>query len=281
MCKDGDHHCSNCDATLDSGKQSEYKIIDYMYYKDKGTVENKRTILCLRCLADPMTAEFVKMVEGLAELPKYAPKHKREPGPNEVCCLKCGKLIKPFTPHVSLTIMWDVNYEKITVKDNVICKDCYSRDKRTRAVWTFLAKLGKNPTFAPTVTCASADKCGTFEAGNNMFSCKHISVKDTTVTEGRGKNKVSYVGHRLACGRHHPKTYRLLSKGDHIKKITPLAANQAAQTLGLDKMFKQVKTVFKNMDKNAKNCKDPIARMQMECQNKLLKLMMGPIGLKL
>lgn len=286
MCKEGEHFCSNCGSEVDSGKTGEYKVLDFGINLKKGQIKTyERSVLCKRCLGDPLIKDCLKMLDAVKRMKPLEAVKKQERGEGELGCSRCGKLITPDTPHVALSIAWDVDYHSLDDKQHVMCKECYSRDGKTRAIWKFLAKCGKNPTFAPRLQCGSAHRCATYEPGNNMFGCKNITVKDFTRTEGRGIKKVRIAEHRLACAKCHPRQFRLLARGDHVKigsgQWTMSTPGKPGKPTQLDNTVKKLGKVVKRMMGNLKSIKDPAMRSIAKNQIDLLRISLGPLGLKL
>ena len=206
MCESGDHWCSNCSSKVDSGKTGEYKVLDFLLNLKAGTMEShERTVICKRCLENPTIKEFLTFVEELEKMPPPPEVKKEERADGETGCYRCGKLLTPEVQTVALSIAWDVSYRSLTHFNCVMCKNCYNYDAKTRAVWQFLAKLGKNPTFQPRVTCASSVKCATYQKGNHLFGCINI-----TVTRNDDMEEV------MTCAKMHPRQYKFPYKGRHL-----------------------------------------------------------------
>jgi len=189
-----------------------------------------------------------------------------------------------------------VNYEKIDKKKHVLCKECYSRDKKTQMVWKFLAKLGKNPRFLPRFRCASSYRCATHEKGPPGFDCRHIDVMPYTgkVKEGKHKGKV-YDGYKVYCGRAHPGQWDMPAEKRLRKQIFPSSGPNALAGIPSltappntnippqipQMLIEMRKTVAHNIEKMqlaARLAKDPGLKAFLEAQVDMYKGLTGMIG---
>ena len=290
---------------MDSGKTGEYKVLDFAINLKKGQIRTaKRSIICKRCLEDPLMKECLAMLDEVQKLPKPpAPDTKVPPTDGAICCNHCGKVITEEVPHVALTVCWDVNYESLVNEQHAMCKECYSRDRKTQMVWKFLAKLGKNPPFLPRVQCASSYRCATFEAApkGSGFECKHINVMAATLTDKKKKDTV-YDAYKFYCGRAHPRTWvvpgarsrKLIVPTGGPNTLTALPANivsgvkkqpissNSPLNSQLSQMLIEVRKCasrnVKKMEKAAKLSKDPAMKAFIEAQTEFYKMTAGMLG---
>jgi len=302
-CKLESHWCSSCGSEVDSGKTGEYKVLDFDIKLDKGKIRtHKRSIVCKRCLDDPMMKDCLAMLDEVQKLPNPPPPDlKIRPVEGALCCKRCGRVITEEIPHVALTLCWDVNYESLIDEQCAMCKECYSRDRKTQMVWKFLAKLGKNPPFLPRVRCASSYRCATFESGpkGSPFECRHVGITPATIKDKKKKDTV-YDTYKLYCERAHPRTWTLPGVRSR-KLILPvtgpntlpgLPANVAGGSSSvqsnnpINAQLSQMLVEFKKcttrntekMEAAAKNCKDPSLKAFLEAQVDAYRTMTGMLG---
>lgn len=254
-------------------------MIDYIINLKKGDIHSGRSVICKRCLEDPLTIDALKMLDDVKAAPKLG-LVKKEVHEGALCCSRCGKIIEVATPHVSLTVLWDVNYEKLDNQIHTMCKECYSQDKKTQIIWQFLAKLGKNPPFRPTLTCGSAYRCATYQKGKSPYRCAHIGL----VSENDGSTK-------LGCLRAHPVHWQIKSdrmmpvlfsgvkrKGKKGKGITlGTAAANVVQTYDPQILLKKMEKLIRKFKKAAQITKDPGIKVMLEAQTDMMRVLMGRI----
>lgn len=177
-----------------------------------------RTVICSRCQKSPKVKEMldaVKAIQNLPELKRVRMKRKLSPG--EVGCTRCGTKITDTTQHVSLSCCWNVKKHRFNSGSFILCKDCYGKDQKTRAMWKYLAKIGKNPVFTPVLSCTQQEVCPTYEPGDDSSGCKHIAVM--TVRETVEDDSSLYLipeRFNLVCNRGHEGALHLSGADPHL-----------------------------------------------------------------
>ena len=271
-------------------------MVDFTINLKRGSINTKRprSIICKRCLDDPLMKECLTMIDEVEKLPKPpAPAEKFKPVEGAICCSRCGKRLTEEVPHVALAISWDVNYESIRTENHFMCKECYSRDKKTQMVWKFLAKLGKNPPFRPQMKCASSYRCATFEPGPTGFECNHIRVMPAMIKMKGGT--LGYDTYKLFCGRCHPGRWEMPSEKNPRKLVSPSwlqvpptlqqATNAPAPTGGtvpvlqaMTQMKKCALLSVEKLERAVKATKDPGLKLMIESQLDFFKMFTGMFG---
>jgi hypothetical protein len=155
-------------------------------------------------------------------------------------------------------------------------------------MWQYLAKLGRNPNFTPTMICHSWEKCATYaRSKNTAFNCKHIAVI-MNQTEAS-----------LVCNRGHPKQWKIQQGDGHmfpvlssggllfggtikgVRKRTVATGISISGTGGiqaqLPMLVKKLKRSIKKMDKASKEIKDPGMKAFVEAQVEMQKNLFGLI----
>lgn len=303
MCSGADHFCSACGTAVDSGKTGEYKVYDFIFsIPDMGkrldpqkppNVESERTVLCRRCLKDPRNKDLLALFDTISKAPKPEPVKRARMKTGLIQCTRCGKRLTDTRPALTLSVTWDVSYQKAEACDPyIICKRCYSSDVRLREVWKYLAKLGKNPTFQPRVGCSSWSKCATYEPGKHPFNCRFITMAQTTTP-------LPQLLPALRCARFHPKTWKLpeieghpFPKASSRKGPTFSLGQSGSATIKLgknkvvafkpptpDKLVRMVLKAMKVLKKAKARTKEPGIKGLIEAQEQMMRVIVGPIGL--
>jgi hypothetical protein len=261
-----------------------------------GKVSTSRTVICARCISG--NEDLKDMVDKMKEIGNARPAKlikKLKRGEQETGCGRCGRKLTPTTPTVALLIEWDCNTKRFVEGNVVWCKDCYNADRKTRLMWQYLAKLGRNPNFTPTMVCHSWEKCATYaRSKNTAFNCKHIAVI-MNQTEAN-----------LVCNRGHPKQWRIQQGDGHMFPVTgsllfgpgtkvrkrkgkrgkvqagiSISGSTNTQLNGiqaqLPTLVKKLMKSIKKMDKASKEIEDPGMKAFVEAQVEMQKNLFGLI----
>lgn len=247
----------------------------------EGKPEHKRSVICGRCLKSPKVKEMLRKVQEIKKL--KAPKKRKKVSkaiPGALQCAQCLQLIKFDTPHVALTCYWDIGHKRFTNKDVTLCKGCYDSDPKTKAMWQYLAEIGKNPDFTPQINCAQFDNCPTSEKGEGPYQCDHIIAIDTVE------------GFRLGCNRAHPGLTPIPDGDFHIfggvaisrphqdplKETSEMAVKAATDTLTspkielMDKMMGDFEKAFKDAKDASDEIQDPGMKKFVKCMTNFMDM---------
>lgn len=177
MCdtKGHEHWCSGCGKNLNNEPKDSYIEIEWSQ-SDNGKIIEEKSMICNVCLEES---------ENIGELDKFFSGLKYDPW-GHIFCSSCKK---DLTKELGNKIRSGVDYEclnfkchersgpniKHIIKVVVLCKDCVKTELNADNL-TKLKKLGKNPKFAPVVTCDKIDICKQYKPGGKDVNCKNIAI---------------------------------------------------------------------------------------------------------
>jgi hypothetical protein len=194
MCntKGHQHWCSGCGNDLNKVPKDSYIEIEWSQ-NEHGQIVEEKSMICNSCLEDS---------ENISELDKFFSELKYSPF-GHIFCSSCKK---DLTKEVGKKIKSGIDYEclnfkchersgpniKHIIKVVVLCKDCIKTDFNAENL-AKLKKLGKNPKFAPMVTCDKIDVCKQYKSGGKDVNCSNIVI-------GRDRESLEIA---ILCGRKH------------------------------------------------------------------------------
>ena len=194
MCdtKGHEHWCSGCGKNLNKEPKDSYIEIEWSQ-SSNGQIVEEKSMICKSCLEES---------ENISELDKFFSELKYDPW-GHIFCSSCkndltkelGKDIKPGIDYECLNFKCHersgTNIKHI-IKVVVLCKDCVKTDFNADNL-AKLKKLGRNPKFAPVVTCDKTDICKQYKSGGKEANCRNIVI-------GRDRESLEIA---ILCGKKH------------------------------------------------------------------------------
>ncbi len=194
MCdtKGHEHWCNGCGKNLNKEPKDSYTEIEWIQ-SDSGKIVEEKSMICKSCLEES---------ENIGELDKFFSELKYDPW-GHIFCSSCkkdlteelGDKIKPGTDYECLSFKCHKRSGpniKHIIKVVVLCKDCVKTDFNADNL-AKLKKLGKNPKFAPVITCDKIDVCKQYKSGGQNVNCSNIVI-------GRDRESLEIA---ILCGRKH------------------------------------------------------------------------------
>lgn len=194
MCdtKGHEHWCGNCGKNLNKEPKDSYIEIEWSQ-NDSGRIIEEKSMICKSCLEE---SENVRELDSFFSELKYSPL-------GHVFCSSCKKdLTKELGKDIKLGEDYEcLNFKchersgpniKHVIKVVVLCKDCVKTDFNAENL-AKLKKLGKNPKFAPVVTCDKIDVCKQYKSGGKEANCSNIVI-------GRDRESLEIA---ILCGKKH------------------------------------------------------------------------------
>lgn len=191
--------------------------------------------------------------EGLARDPDLEKtlldwREKRKELKEDACVLSHAKIgIKDTYIHIEF-----YNWEKPKTEQDLDVLFSVVRNDPVRTKLDALKTLGKNPTFLPTITCASTGvcKCFTPPSKNKGLNCRHIALRFNVIyrrlntKEGRMD-----MAPELYCKRAHPSTLGLPTEKDLNWDV--ITAGTALVLTSAERRIKDIAKAMKNKKKHA------------------------------